>query len=95
MKRILLSLACAALALALATVDYAVDIGIRMVGYARSVYDLTISTAVAVFAGPVPMRQPDATAPERVLRAAELYLARQVKRDRPTITASWRMCPSG
>lgn len=96
MKRTLFALALAVASLAAAAVAVAEDVGAKMVFYARSAYDLTVGALLAVFTGPVAMTPQDpAPRVTRLLSAADASTLRQAKRERPTISASWRMCPSG
>lgn len=96
MKRTLFALALAVASLAAAAVAVADDVGAKIVLYARSAFYGAVDMLRAVFTGPVDMRPQDpAPRVTRLLSASDASTLRQVKRDRPTISASWRMCPSG
>lgn len=96
MKRTLFALALAVASLAAEAVAVVENVGAKMVGFARAAIDLTIGALRSVFAGPVAMT-PQATASRvtRLLSASDAATLRQAKRERPTISANWRMCPSG
>lgn len=85
-RSVLVAAACALIAAA----SYAVD---RVDNYAKAVYcgvrDFLVG-AVAAVAGPVERMQ----APAVLLVQSKAFVTRLAKRDRPVVTASWRMCPS-
>lgn len=85
--RFLLSLAAACLVAASAFVGEAV----RTVGamVARGVDRMLVAFAVPASGDPVVVDKP-----QRVLQASKAFYARMVKRERPAVQGSWRMCPS-
>lgn len=60
----------------------------------RAVVDDVASFARKVFAGPAPLVEPIDLQPQRQIEQADAFQRRVVKRDRPVISAAWRMCPS-
>lgn len=85
-RSILVAAACAMIAAA----SYAVD---RVEHFARAVYGGVrdfILGAVATIAGPVA----GVLVPAVHLVRAKAFVRRLIKRDRPVVTSSWRMCPS-
>jgi hypothetical protein len=95
MKRSLFTLAIACAISVAATVGCVmVDVGAAMVGFARAAYAATVELAKATFVGPQPMNQAADVLPAQHLVAARAFVQRLVKRDRPLLSAGWRMCPS-
>lgn len=94
MKRTLL-LAFAAASLAVASAAQACELfGHKIVGYTRSAIDFVARFAFKVAAGPAPIDQEMATEPSGHLVVAKAFVQRVLKRERPVVTATWRMCPS-
>lgn len=60
----------------------------------RPVYERFKAAAIKVFSGPVKMDRTAELAPRALIVAARTFTARILKRERPVLSASWRMCPS-
>lgn len=62
--------------------------------YARVCLASCTDFALKVFTGPAPMLEPIDALPQSRMLQARAFLGRLVKRDRPVVSATWRMCPS-
>lgn len=85
-------LALAALAVLSCAASAATAVTEKIVSACRVVHGLVcerVTSAVAVFSQPEHLPAP----PVKFVQAGA-YVLRQAKRERPTVTPRWRMCPS-
>ena len=61
---------------------------------AFSVIDAAVCLFRKVVAGPVPMADKEPNKPAAIIVSARAFVLRLVKRERPVLTATWRMCHS-
>lgn len=95
MKRSLITLAFVAAAACFSAVSEALNslgsavrrLVDRGAAFARNV-------ARKVLSGPISLADNAPTRPQVLILAAKHFVARIVKRERPTISSDWRMCPS-
>lgn len=94
MKRTLFALAAACLIAFAFCFDALATTASKATGFAKACLADCKDFALKVLTGPAPLVQPIDVLPESRLLQASAFLGRLVKRDRPVVSPSWRMCPS-
>lgn len=95
MKRSLFRFAVMSLLMILISAVQALSlVSYQIVSVARNGFSAIARFAFNVVAGPVPMVTSPEIKPTGGYVAAAAFVQRLIKRERPTVSASWRMCPS-